>query len=185
MHIISKTLSGLRYAAYIAVFSSAAGTLLMFFIGAKKIYKAFLNTFIDTHMAVPKLSPELMALVPKDDISIALVIESLDAFLIALILIALILIMFSYGVYVMFITGPATEKDLKVPGTLIPKDIKSLKENLAQTVVIVLIVLFARVLWINLQTLSWEILIMPASILMLALSIKLLDLKQKGWRADQ
>ncbi len=180
MHIISKTLSSLRYAAYVAVFSSAAGSLLMFFIGAKKIYKAFINSFVDTHMAVPKLTPELMALVPKDDITIALVIESLDAFLIAL-----ILIMFSYGVYVMFITGSSTEKDLKVPGTLIPKDIKSLKENLAQTVVIVLIILFARVLWLNLQTLYWEILIMPASILMLALSIKLLDLKQKEGRAEQ
>ncbi len=180
MKTISKTLSALRYAAYVAVFSSAAGSLLMFFIGAKKIYKAYISKFIDTSLALPKLPPELLDVIPKDDIAISLVIESLDVFLVAL-----IMILFSYGVYVMFIADLTTAKDLKVPEALIPKDINSLKENLASTVVIVLIILFARVLWLNLHTLYWEILIIPASILMLALSIKVLFSKQSKGRDDQ
>jgi len=57
---------------------------------------------------------------------------------------------------------------------------------LGEVIVIILFVKFLEMILINLNNLSWEILILPISILLLALALKFLDLNdKKGSHKDE
>ncbi|WP_269447189.1 YqhA family protein [Colwellia sp. PAMC 20917] len=55
-------------------------------------------------------------------------------------------------------------------------NIGRLKNILGEVIVIILFVKFFEIILINLNSLTWEILILPVSILLLALSLKFLGL---------
>jgi uncharacterized membrane protein YqhA len=110
---------------------------------------------------------------PEDTATI-LIISSLDAFLIAV-----ALLYFGYGIYALVI-DPEEPAKSKAPSWLVPKGIKDLKETLAHVIIIILFVLFVDQLWMHLYDMTWEILVIPTSIALLALAVKLLDLKEGG-----
>ena len=56
-------------------------------------------------------------------------------------------------------------------------NVQQLKKILAELVVVILFVKFLEVALVNLDSLAWEMLVLPGSILLLALSIKFLELK--------
>ena len=62
-----------------------------------------------------------------------------------------------------------------MPRWMVPRNIGQLKETLAHVLIIILFVLFVRMVWFHLDDLSWELLVLPASIALLAVSLKLVD----------
>jgi uncharacterized membrane protein YqhA len=162
-----RILAKLRYVSAIAVLSSFIGSALMFVIGGTKVYKGCAYFLTGVH---PEGTP---AHLTTSDLATIFIIGSLDAFLIGL-----ALLYFGYGIYALVIDPEAPSRS-NAPSWLVPKGIKDLKETLAQVIVIILFVLFVNQLWTHLYDMTWEIMIIPASIAFLALALKLMGLSAK------
>lgn len=161
-----RMLAKLRYVSAIAVVCSFAGSALMFVIGGLKVFKAA-QYFVTGRQ--PSWVPEHS--LPGDTATI-LILASLDSFLIAL-----ALLYFGYGTYALVIDPEGSVRG-KAPKWLVPKGIKDLKETLAQVIVIVLFVLYLDQIWTHQYEMTWELLVLPASIALLALALKLMDFKE-------
>jgi len=100
--------------------------------------------------------------------SVAL-IQAVDAFLFAL-----VLLIFSYGVYTLFINRE-DDATLKLPQWLHIETISQLKTTLVQAIIVILAVnLLEYVVVVGSESLRWEALIIPASMVGLALALKLM-----------
>ncbi len=96
------------------------------------------------------------------------VVESVDAFLIAL-----AMLIFALGVFNLFIG------ELKLPGEwLRVKSIERLKQVLMEVILVVLAVLFLRGLFLF-EDLPWRLLVIPVAVALLALAVRLV-----GWRSE-
>lgn len=170
--MVIKLLSGFRFVSLIAVVSSFIGSLLMFYVGAAKIFKAVWAYFGDPQdLITTSLQAEAIAHLTAADLAIGLSIESLDAFLVAL-----VLMYFGFGIYSLLMTKNEEAVELGMPLWLLPKNLGQLKETLTHVIIVVLFVLFTRTVWLNLHNLRWELLIIPASIALLGLGLKFLDI---------
>lgn len=103
--------------------------------------------------------------------AIAYVVQAIDAFLIAL-----VLMIFGGGIYNLFIHTVAGDQPGEKPLTQI-KSISQLKTILAELVIIILMVKFLEVALKSLGSYQWEILMLPMGVLMLAIAIRILKLK--------
>lgn len=170
--MLMRVLEKLRYTVIVAVVSSFIGSVLMLFVGAKKIFMALAGYFdFGTGIMLAGKSAGELAHLSSEDLVIVRVIESLDSFLIAF-----VLLYFGYGIYALFITKEGEALNRGMPQWIIPRDLGDLKETLTHVIIVILFVLFARIIWQRLDSLSWELLILPASIALLALGIKLAEL---------
>lgn len=171
---MSKILANLRYGALVGVVCSFMGAALMLYVGAVKIYKAIEGYVTGTGNVVFKgtAQEQVIKHLSQEDIATARVIESMDAFLIALVMMYL-----GYGMYALFCDKDNSLAKL-APAAIVPKSIGQLKETLAQIILVVLIVLFTRNVWLNLDDLNWELIILPAGIALLALALRLADLSK-------
>ncbi|MGR3454198.1 YqhA family protein [Pseudooceanicola sp.] len=163
---------GSRYLSILAVVGSLAGSILMFFLGLFNIYVAF--------------SEGLQ--LPEDGIStfgtaaVITVIEGLDRFLIAI-----VLLYFAYGVYTLFLHPERSQAELALPAWLRVNSIGQLKQVVAEVIIVVLFVLFLRFALEAFShgnaTLEWKriatLLLLPVSILLLALALRLVQLHPK------
>ena len=163
---MERLLFSIRYISWVAIVCSITGSLLMFYVGALKTYKAVATIFFGRipHESLSQLKPA--------NVTTAYLIKSLDAFLIAF-----VLMIFAFGVYSLFISK---HSDIDESGALkwirIPS-LAHLKNTLAEVIIVVLFVKFLEVALLNLGNLTWELLVLPGSILLLALSLKFLDLR--------
>ena len=57
------------------------------------------------------------------------------------------------------------------------RSIGDLKNVLAEVIVVILFVKFLEVALLNLEKMEWDLLVLPGSILLLAIALKFLDLK--------
>ena len=168
---MNKILANLRFGALVAVVSSFIGAALMLYAGTVKVYKAISGYLTGTgNIIYPGTTSEkVISHLSQEDAAIGRIVESMDAFLISLVLMYL-----GYGMFTLF-----CDKDNKlaelVPAGIVPKNIGQLKETLAQLILVVLLVLFTRNVWLNLNNLTWETLILPTSIALLALAFRLAD----------
>jgi uncharacterized membrane protein YqhA len=165
---MDKFFSSFRFASVVAVVGSLLGSVLMFIIGSTKVYYAYAAYFLGYQ------PPTGLGELKGSDIATAYLIKSLDAFLIAL-----VLFIFAYGVYWIFVfqkTEKAGSDPLK---SVRINTISQLKKILAEVIIIILFVKFLEIALINLNSLRWELLIMPGSILLLSVSLKFLELKEK------
>lgn len=113
------------------------------------------------------------------------VIESLDRFLIAI-----VLLYFAYGVYTLFIHPEEREEALALPAWLRVRQIGQLKQVVAELIVVILFVLFLRQALQSFSgpdaTLSWNeiatLLVLPVSTVLLGLALKLVELHPKSSR---
>jgi uncharacterized membrane protein YqhA len=97
-------------------------------------------------------------------------IQAVDAFLFAL-----VLLIFSYGVYSLFIYNNVEEDTSKLPAWLRIESISQLKTILMQVIIVILAVnLLEHVVITGSESLSWQTLIIPASMIGLALALKLM-----------
>ena len=158
-----------RFFSFIAILCSLIGSLLMFVIGATKTYHAFNAVLFNI---VPN---ETLSHLKPSDIATTYLIKSLDAFLIAL-----VLFIFAYGVYSLFLfkekeKNPHPALDwIKIP------NISHLKNILAEVIIIILFVKFLEIVFISLDQISWEVLLLPVAILLLSLGLKFLELRQES-----
>jgi uncharacterized membrane protein YqhA len=154
-------ISSFRYVSWIAIISSLIGSLLMFIIGAQKSYRS-VETFLYGNTAEGPL-----------DTATLYVIKSLDAFLIAF-----VLYIFAIGIYKLFIDSAGHDNTNAFDWIKID-NINHLKKILAEVIIVILFVKFLEVVIVNMDSLKWELMIFPASIVLLAFALKLLDLADK------
>jgi uncharacterized membrane protein YqhA len=168
-----RTILGSRFLALVAVVGSLAGSVLMFILGAANIYMAF-------HYGLASPMEGTASFGPR---AVIKVIEGLDRFLIAI-----VLLYFTYGVYSLFIHPDEPEESLALPAWLRISQIGQLKQVVAELILIILFVLFLRQALQAFSTpnagFTWReiatLLVLPMSTLMLALSLKLVELHPKG-----
>jgi uncharacterized membrane protein YqhA len=164
---IESAVGSLRYVSLIAVISAGFGSALMFLIGAVKIYNAYAIFMYDG-----LVTGSDGVITSKQ--TIAYLVQGIDAFLIAL-----VFMIFSGGVYNLFIRRGDLGVEPEVSHTRI-QSISQLKSIIAELIVIILFVNFMEdVLASDINTYQWEMLVIPSSILFLAGSLKLLDLKDR------
>ena len=161
--MLVKPMHKIRYISIIAVFCSLFGSVLMFMIGIYRTYRAFAY-FFNLEAASSALGREKLG-----DLAMGAVIKSIDAFLIGL-----VLLIFCHGIYTLFIRKVEPEEKVTFHWLKI-SSITSLKTLLAEVIIIILFVKFLDVVIINIAELTWETLILPASILLLALGLKFLE----------
>ena len=154
----------LRYVAFIAVVCSFLASLLMFINGATKTFQAFHTYFV----GLP--TEESFGELNQAEVSVIFVIESVDAFLFAL-----VLMIFSFGMYMLFIKNSQKHEDVHEVEWLKIENIEELKKTLAYVIVIILFVQFLKQILIHLNQLSWQQLVIPIAILLLSLSLFLLS----------
>ena len=96
MRTTIKIISRLRYISLVAVIGSFLGSLLMYYIGIFKVYKAVFGYWGNSGLdSLPVgLDKNMFSHFSEEAIATILVIDSLDSFLIALVLMYL-----SYGIY--------------------------------------------------------------------------------------
>ncbi len=158
----------LRFMCIAAVISSFFGAALQFVIGSVKTYKAYASYFqiADHTDAYASMAPV--------DLATKYLVHSVDNFLFGL-----VLLIFAYGTYSLFIGGKFAEELQSVKWLQI-KSIGHLKNILAEVIVIILFVRFLEVILLNIDKLRFELLVLPLSILALALSLKVLHLRHDG-----
>ncbi len=152
-----------RYIGLIAIICSLIGSLLLFFIGAWKTYNAIRILFFDY---IPNGSEHLHS----TDNATIYIMKSLDTFLIAL-----ALFIFAYGIFTLFISKRNDNDNGTLNWISIP-NIGHLKNILSEVIIIILFVIFLEVIIENIHNLKWEFLIIPVSVLLLALALKFLKL---------
>ncbi|QHI39285.1 hypothetical protein IMCC3317_46950 [Kordia antarctica] len=163
---MKKTFYLFRYISWIAIIGSLLGSLLLFVVGALKTINAFRVVLFDY---IPKDKAHLHTA----DIATTYLIKSLDTFLIAL-----VLFIFAHGVYTLFISNKKYDDGNGVLKWIRTPNIGHLKNVLAEVIVIILFVKFLEVVFVNIDNLKWEIVILPISIVLLALGLKFLSLNK-------
>ena len=163
-----------RYVSLVAIVSSLLGSALMFIIGAKTTYYAYATYFFGYS---PTGDLENLK---SSHVATVFLVKSIDAFLIGL-----VLFIFAYGVYWVFIA-----QDTKTGGTDPLKSIRitnigHLKNILAEVIIIILFVLFLETELKNINNPTWEMLVIPISILLLSLGLKFLDLRHDTKEKEQ
>jgi len=156
-----------RYISLIAIICSLIGSLLLFFIGAWKTYNAIEIVFF---AYIPKGNEHLHSM----DNATLYLMKALDTFLIAL-----ALFIFAYGIFSLFISNRNDVDDDGVLKWISIPNIGHLKNILSEVIIIILFVIFLEVIIENINNLKWEFLIIPISVLLLALGLKFLKLDEK------
>ena len=152
----------LRYISLISVIASGVGSILMFIIGAGKTVRAYLIYFPGGVSTTHDVSANL---------AVTYLIQSIDAFLIGL-----VMMIFSAGVYSLFIRRKDSSS-AEIDSWVNIKSITQLKRILAELVIVILFVKFLEGgLKVGLDGYTWEMLVLPMGILMLALSLKFMGL---------
>ncbi|SEQ38661.1 Uncharacterized membrane protein YqhA [Faunimonas pinastri] len=130
------------------------GSLLMFYQGSLHLIHAWhlLAAGTEGHVTVP-------------------VLEAVDAFLFGV-----VLVIFAYGIAIGFVFRLPERTTRLLPNWMKIDGVGQLKEILAEVVVVVLIVIFARVVVESEGHFTWTMLVLPGSILMIAVAIRLLEL---------
>jgi len=162
-----KTFYIFRYVSFTAIICSLIGSLLLFFIGAWKTFSAVKIVLFD-YVPIGKeyLNPA--------DSATTYLLKSLDSFLIAL-----VLFIFARGVFILFISNKNNNENDDVLKWSRTPNIGHLKNVLAEVIIIILFVLFLEVVFENINNLKWEFIIIPISILLLALGLKFLKLDKE------
>ena len=154
----------IRWMSVLAVVAALCGALLLFVLGSLATIDAFAIVLglKEAHLAG---GPALEATVK--------LLEALDQFLFGL-----VLVYFAYSIYFLFLAREYeedTDVHIQMPDWLQVQSLGQMKKTLLEVVVVLLAVLFLKM---GLQTqteLAWELLIIPAGILAIAASLKLID----------
>ena len=157
----------MRHVSIIAIISSFLGAFLMFYVGAYKTLTAIWDYFGGIR------PDDLPAHINAEELAIGRMILTLDSFLVAL-----ILMYFGYAIYALFIANAGEAEKTDIPRWLIPSGIGELKEVLAQVLIIILFMLTLQVIWLSLDNLTWELLVIPVSILLLAVALRVVGFRE-------
>jgi uncharacterized membrane protein YqhA len=159
---VLKAFFRIRYMVAIAVLAGLLGALLMLLIGGWNIIEAFL-IFLGVHASEASGNANLEAVVK--------VIEAVDRFLLAF-----VLLYFAYSSYFLFVHDEIGSKilgDIPMPEWLVVEDLGQMKKVLLEVILVLIAVYLLQVIFLEGIQLTWETLILPASILVIAVSLRL------------
>ena len=145
------TLLKLRYLAAVVALFAALHAIAFLVVGVKVAWSAY--GLMLSGEPVEKVRPGIHLL------------QSMDAFLVALVFLILAL-----GIAKLFLLPDTPETDRTLPRWLRLHDFLELKLLLWEAILLVLTIAFVAKVVEELGQLNWELLILPASILMLAIS---------------
>ena len=164
---MNKPFNVFRFFSLTAIICSLIGSLLLFYIGAWKTYSAIKIMFFD-------YLPEGYESMYFTDSATIHMMKALDAFLIAL-----ALFIFAYGVYTLFISNKTNTESNGVLKWIHVPNIGHLKNILAEVIIIILFVIFLELIIENVHDLKWSFLIIPVSVLLLGIGLKILRLDKE------
>ncbi len=151
-----------RYMAIIAVIAALAGAFLLFLIGGFHTFEAF------------KFALGIEGVAGQDGAQTAVVqiIESLDNFLLGF-----VLLYFAYSTYFLFVARentPETRDKVDMPKWLKVEDLGHMKRVLLEVILVLLAVFFLKLVITEEEALQWTVLIIPVTIIAIAISLKLI-----------
>lgn len=168
----------LRALMLIASFGAILGALLMFWSGGIHLYHAY-ETLIGVSFGTqtPAGGAASAVKVGGDEAQVVVyVLEAVDAFLFAL-----VLMIFAYGIALGFVFHHVPERYRDyLPAWMLVEGVGQLKRTLAEVVIVVLIVIFARTIIESRGNLQFSMLVLPVSVLLLALALRLLHHPDEG-----
>ncbi|ACB53219.1 hypothetical protein cce_3871 [Crocosphaera subtropica ATCC 51142] len=160
-NLLLKIIIWSRFSSVLAIASSLVSTLFMFGLGTVDTIKVFWRVAIGNEVSRGQVESSVIVIVD--------LLEALDDFLVAL-----ALLYFAWGIYSLFI---GSKDDLvNYPSWLRINSITNLKKTLLEILVVLLTVVFIKGIleYETIQTLTWNILVIPVSIIAIALSIRLI-----------
>ncbi len=156
----------LRAIMLIGSVGALVGSLLMFLQGGVFLHEAW-HTILAEGDAVQK-----QVTVP--------VLEAVDSFLFGI-----VLVIFAYGIAIGFVFTLPEGYGERLPVWMKVGGVGQLKATLAEVVIVVLIVIFARIVVEANGHLQWSMLVLPASILMISAALRMIELGSKeGTKED-
>ena len=150
----------LRAIMLIGSVGALVGSLLMFLQGGVFLHEAW-HTILAEGDAVQK-----QVTVP--------VLEAVDSFLFGI-----VLVIFAYGIAIGFVFTLPEGYGERLPIWMKVGGVGQLKATLAEVVIVVLIVIFARIVVEANGHLQWSMLVLPASILMISVALRMIELGSK------
>lgn len=164
---MKKTFNLFRYFSLTAIVCSLIGSLLLSYIGAWKTYYAIKLMFFD-------YTPDGVTSLHFTNNATIYIMKALDAFLIAL-----ALFIFAYGVFTLFIANIDSNKSHGILKWIHISNLGHLKKILAEVIIIILFVIFLELVIENIHNLKWEFLIIPVSVILLGVGLKVLKLDEE------
>jgi uncharacterized membrane protein YqhA len=161
----------LRSVCLVAVVSLFAGAVLMFVVGAERTANAF-------YVYLQDIGPgnKIPAHLNQGTLASVGLVQAVDAFLFAL-----VLLIFSYGIYTLFVYDIKEKDRIKLPRWLRIDSISDLKTTLLQVIIVILAVnVLEHVIMVGPESLKWETLIIPVSIVFLAAALWLMHGKDES-----
>ena len=150
----------LRAIMLIGSVGAIVGSLLMFLQGAFYLHEAWHTLMAGGGAA------ERQVTVP--------VLEAVDAFLFGI-----VLVIFAYGIAIGFVFTLPEGYGGSLPVWMKVGGVGQLKATLAEVVIVVLIVIFARIVVEANGHLQWSMLVLPTSILLIAVALRMIELGGK------
>jgi uncharacterized membrane protein YqhA len=150
-------LLGLRAIMLIGSAGAMIGALLMFLQGGFYLHEAWHT------LMTPGEAAERQVTVP--------VLEAVDAFLFGI-----VLVIFAYGIAIGFVFTLPEGYGRSLPNWMKIEGVSQLKGILSEVVVVVLIVIFARVVVEANGKFEWSMLVLPASIFLIAVALRMIEL---------
>ena len=152
----------IRFMTVLAVMASLLGAALLLIIGTSHVIDAFLVFF---GLTVPHVAGN------ESSEAVVSVIESLDNFLLAF-----VLIYFAYSTYFLFVRGERTaeqQKNIPMPDWLHVEDLGHMKRVLLEVIMVLIGVFFLKLVFTAQDDLGWTVIILPITMVAIAVSLKL------------
>jgi uncharacterized membrane protein YqhA len=159
-HRLLTAFLSLRAIMLIGSVGALVGSLLMFLQGGFFLHEAW-HTILAEGDAVQK-----QVTVP--------VLEAVDSFLFGI-----VLVIFAYGIAIGFVFTLPEGYGKRLPPWMKVGGVGQLKATLAEVVIVVLIVIVARIVVEANGHLQWSMLVLPASILMISVALRMIELGSK------
>jgi uncharacterized membrane protein YqhA len=156
-HRVLTFFLSLRAIMLIGSAGAIVGSLLMFLQGGFYLHEAWHTIMAGGGAA------ERQVTVP--------VLEAVDAFLFGI-----VLVIFAYGIAIGFVFTLPQGYGARLPIWMKVGGVGQLKATLAEVVIVVLIVIFARIVVEANGQLQWSMLVLPASILMISVALRMIEL---------
>jgi uncharacterized membrane protein YqhA len=156
-HRVLTFFLSLRAIMLIGSAGAIVGSLLMFLQGGFYLHEAWHTIMAGGGAA------ERQVTVP--------VLEAVDAFLFGI-----VLVIFAYGIAIGFVFTLPQGYGARLPVWMKVGGVGQLKATLAEVVIVVLIVIFARIVVEANGQLQWSMLVLPASILMISVALRMIEL---------
>jgi uncharacterized membrane protein YqhA len=157
-----KVVEWTRFVSVLAIVSSLISALVMFWLGTVDTFKAVQLVF--TGDLTPEEAERGLSVIATVEL-----LETFDAFLVGL-----AFLYFAYGIYSLFIRlSINTDTD---PPWLQVDSISTLKKTLLEVLVVLLVSVFIKGVLehLTIQNMNWNLLVIPLSVLAIALSVRLM-----------